>query len=173
MLNAAIAQDITDNNTKTIYARSCKYLEKELNSIYADMVAHLGYLDSNLKKLDANATVAANVVNSISKNAAMCVAAAAKVKTKPTKAIFVQELFTPARNLSQALGNIAGLRAKGHQIPAKYDDMQAKAFYNLIRPYGTDDVKKRMKDDADANTVLNELKVFTHLVKQVAEYAKP
>ncbi len=101
-----------------------------------------------------------------------CIAAAAKVKTKPTKDDFDSIIYTPARDLSQYLGNIAGLRKKGAVFPDKYDDRTAQALYDIIRPYGDERLKKKLPDNASPELVLTELKKFVGAVKAADDYAK-
>lgn len=170
-LDGAISKEVTDAGEKTVYSKSCKYLQKQLTAIAAEMKVQIGWLEAKLQGASVQSTMAANLIKSILANAKVCQAAAAKVKTNPSKALFDKELYTPARNLSQQIGNIEALRKKGEVFDDKYDNQTAKALYEVIRPYGTEELKTKLKDDASAELVLTELKKFTTAVKSAVDYA--
>ena len=136
VLEAAVNKEIDDKGEKTTYSKACKYLEKKLGAIHATMETQVGWLDSKLAGLSVKATMAANLIKTIQSTAKKCVAAAAKVKTDPTKANFDTTIYTPARDLSQNLGNIKTLRQQGYIFDVKYTNDKAQALYDMIRPYG-------------------------------------
>jgi hypothetical protein len=171
VLDASISKEITDTGDKTVYSKSCKYLQKELIAIGAEMKQQIGWLEGKLKGESLAKVMADNLIKSIVTNVKLCQAAASKVKTKPTKDVFDNEIYTPARNLSQQIGNIEVLRKKGQTFPDKYDNQTAKALYEMIRPYGTEALKKKLPDDANAEQVLAELKKFTMTLKSCEAYA--
>ena len=171
VLESAIEKEVKDKGEKTVYAKACKFLEKKLEAIQGGMENQVGWLDSKLKGLKTVEAMAATLIKSIKNSAQKCVAAAAKVKASPTKETFDSNIYDPARDLSQYIGNIAVLRKKGQTIPDKYSDTEAQALYDVIRPYGTEQLKTKLPANADTEVVLTELKKFIMAVKSAMDFA--
>lgn len=165
VLENAVEKELHDNAQKTVYSKGCKFLAKQLTALYEAMNARKGWLTSSFREQDANQTTAANAVSTAHSCALKCLAAAAKVKTKPTKEEFDNTLYTPARDLSQYIGNIPLLRRKGYAFSDRLDDQRLKGFYDQIRPYGDERLKRMLADNASSAQVLTLLKTFTDVVK--------
>jgi len=172
VLKAAVDKEIKDNAQKTVYSKSCMYLAKELTSIHASMAGRSGWLKSSAQQQSVEMATARNAITSVQGSIAKCIAAAGKVKAKPTKAFFDTTIYDPARDLSQFVGNITRLRAKGHQFPDKLNDQQLKRLYQVIRPYGDDKLAGKLAANATKDEVLDELKKFTNAVKSAEAYFK-
>lgn len=169
-LATCITKEITEKNEKTLYSKSLKYLEKKLNTIEEVMTTQEKWLEAKVEGLDTLGAMAKALFKSIQSSCAKAVAAAAKVKTNPTKAVFDKEIYSPARDVSQYLGNIGVLRKKGQEIPDKYDGRLAQKLYDDIRPYGDERIKNKLDEDANKKEVLGELKTFVHLIKEAKLY---
>jgi hypothetical protein len=170
ILEKAIETEISDKDGKTVYSKACKYLGKQLEAMEATMETQVDWLNGKLQKLSLTGAMAGALKKSLLGASKKCAAAIAQVKTKPTKDNFDKVIYTPARDLSQYLGNVGTLRKKGEAVPAEYDDQTAKALYDLIRPYGTEELKKKLPDNADSELVLTELKKFSGAVKAAVIY---
>ncbi len=173
VLDTTVEKEIRDRETKTTYSKACKYLGKQLNAIHGSMESQVGWLDSASKQESVMTATANNAINSIQGAIAKVAAATAKVKTKPEPAFFRKEIYTPARDLSQFIGNIALLRKKGATFPPKVTDQAAKAIYDVVRPYGDERIQTTMPDGTSTDVVLLELKKLTNAAKAAAELIKP
>jgi hypothetical protein len=144
-------------------------LIKQLTAIVNSMESQSGYLVSAMREEDANKQTANNTIKSITTAASKCLAAAGKVKAKPTKDTF-DAVHTPARDLNQFIGNIPKLRAKNFWFPAGLDDAVLKKHFEAIRPYAADDYMNLLPDNAPPPQVMRELQKFTTAVKAAAKY---
>jgi hypothetical protein len=169
-LEAAITKAKDANQQqKNAWTRALKFLSRQLSAILESMEGQTGYLRSRLRQEDANTQTANNTIKSIATAATKCLAAAGKVKAKPTKDTF-QAVHLPARDLNQFIGNITKLRNKGFSFSARLNDAVLKTHFEAIRPYAADDYLNLIPDGAPPPVVMRQLGEFTKAVKAARDY---
>lgn len=117
------------------------------------------------KQLDQMASIAKNFLSSLKAEVAKALAAAQRVKADPTPDTYNAEMYKAGRNVTQIIGNIPKLTAKGYALPPSIPANYAQLGQPLV-PFGNGNLASVPKT-ATAATILANIKTFNQAIKAV------
>lgn len=167
-LEQAIAE-FKDQNADPL-RRGFKVLKTSLGAIEKSNEAWLSISEDRLKGLtqqqDTFETMAKQFMAVLQAAVSRGLAAAQRIKAKPTKEVYDAEFPKAARDITQQIGNVGKLAGKGHQVPGPQD---TSALFNALAPFGNGALQKVDPTHASANEILVLVSQFNKAVKAVQQ----
>jgi hypothetical protein len=147
------------------YKKGIKVLKTELNALELTFKSRYGYAQGALKHQGTTETMAQNLMVTIEATCARALALVARVKANPTPDAFNTDIRKAARDITQQIGNIDKLKAKGHVIAKD----QPTNLFKILAAWG--DAGRQVPPTATRDEVLREVGAFEQAVKGVKKWA--
>lgn len=142
-------------------------LRKKLDAIQATMNSKISGIDANLKQMNVWEKMARDMRVDLTAALKRGLLFAAKVKASPTHEVWNADIKNAARDITQQIGNVEKIRAKGHQIEG-IPQKNATALFKAMTPWASDVV--RFKADTPPQEILAERAKYLKCVQAVAKW---
>jgi hypothetical protein len=162
-LEAAAAKEATGADAVT-YQKGITVLKTELKALETSLAARVGVAKSALAKEDTFTLMAKNLMKMADGACDRALAFVATVKANPTPAEFNAGIVKATRDITQQIGNIDKLTAKGF----KFDKPQPTNLFTILTAWA--DKGRRVKDTATSAEVLREVGALEQAVKGVKRW---
>jgi hypothetical protein len=148
--------------------RGLKVLKTSLDSLDkssdAWIVQQKLLVEGRTKQLNTFETMAASFTVTLRAALARALAAAQRLKAKPTKETYNNEFPKAARDITQQIGNVKKLAEKGFAPPGPKDP---SALFNSLKPFADGDLSNI--DEMPPDQVMAIVTRFNKAVKAVAD----
>jgi hypothetical protein len=167
-LENAIAE-FKDQNVDPL-RRGLKVLKTALNAIEDSNETWLSSSEVRVKgltqNLDTFETMAKQFMVVLQSAVSRGLAAAQRIKAKPTKPVYDAEFPKAARDITQQIGNVGILAGKGHQVPGPQN---TAALFNALAPFANGPHQTVDPNHATPAEILTLTSQFNQAVKAVQQ----
>lgn len=154
---------------KTAYTNGVHVLQTELKALESTLKVRVATKKSAVDKEDANTMTAKNLIASAEAASHRAVAFAVKAEHEGTAAYFNANVQKAARDMTQQIGNVDKLKAKGFHF--QHDE--PKDLFNLLKAWGNDNRQVHPSSPQNEKAeVLREINAFKQAAEGVERWAK-
>jgi len=164
VLQTAVGK-VPDKADKEGYLRGIKVLQTQLKSLDASIKTALKMHKSSLDGRRGMEIMADNLMDMVESSCNAALAWVARVEAQPTPENFNKSIQKYARDITQNIGNIDKLTAKGF----KFEKAQPTNLFKILKAWGNDGRKVLPK--ATPKEVLREVNAFEQAVNGVKKWA--
>lgn len=122
-------------------------------------------IEGKVKALNTFETMASQFMVVLRATLARGLAAAQRIKAKPTKEAYDAEFPKAARDITQQIGNVSKLAGKGFPVPGPQD---TSALFNALKPFADGALMKADPTFSSAQ-ILQQVTQFNKAVKAVSD----
>ncbi len=150
---------------KDAYVKGVAVLKTQLVAIDSSLKTALSMAKSSLEGRKGMEIMAENLMNLVESACGSALAFVAKVEANPTPAFFNSGIQKAARDITQNIGNIDKLKAKGFVL----SKAQPTNLFKILTAWGNDG--RQVPATATKEEVLRELNAFEQAVQGVEKWA--
>jgi hypothetical protein len=164
VLEGAVAK-VPDKADKAGYIRGVKVLQTQLIALDTSLKTAIKMARSSNAGRKGMEIMADNLMDLVESSCNAAIAWVARVEANPTPAAFNESIQKYARDITQNIGNINKLTAKGFV----FQKAQPDNLFTILKAWGNDG--RRVPDRATPAEVLREVNAFEQAVEGVKAWA--
>ena len=142
-------------------------LRKKLQSVIATMASKIQGCDAALKKMKIMEKMARDMRVDLTGALKRGQLFAAKVRANPTHEVWNADIKDAARDITQQIGNVEKIRARGHDIPG-IPQKNPAAIFKKMTPWASDTV--RFTAETDPAVILAERDEYLKCIQATAKW---